>query len=273
MDMGDIMNKKNNAPIGIFDSGFGGLTVMSSIHKLLPKESLLYFGDTAHLPYGSKSKEAIIKFSRNIASYLVSQNIKMLVIACNTASAFALKSLRQDLKIDVLGVIEAGSKKAVNESSNKKIGIIGTQGTISSNSYKKEISRISKAKVYQAACPLFVPLVEEGWINTDITDNISKIYLQPLIDKGIDSLVLGCTHYPLLKESLQRNAKNIKLIDSADAVASQVAEILGKKNLLADKSNKSYLKFYASDDPKKFKTIGGSFFTSKINKVQKVCLD
>ncbi|BAV59221.1 glutamate racemase [Candidatus Endomicrobiellum trichonymphae] len=261
----------NNHPIGIFDSGFGGLTVMSAITKMLPLESLIYFGDTAHVPYGSKSKDIVIKYSKEITSFLMRCKVKLIVIACNTASAFALSILQKTLKVPVIGVIEPGAKAAVYASKNKKIGIIGTEGTINSKSYLREINRISKSKVYQQACPLFVPLVEEGWSSGEITDSIVKKYIEPLLNKKIDTLVLGCTHYPLLRETLEKNAGgNVVFIDSAKAVSQEVKNILKKTCILADVKGKKFLKFYVSDNPEKFQTIGSRFFSKKISGVKKI---
>ena len=269
------MQKNNNRPIGIFDSGFGGLTVMSAISKCLANEDLIYFGDTAHVPYGSKSKDAVIGFSKGIAAFLVKKNVKLIVVACNTASAFALTRLQKSLKIPIIGVIEPGAKAAVAASKNKNIGVIGTEGTIKSDSYFKAIKKISKAKVSQQACPLFVPLVEEGWINDAITQDTVKRYLKSLLNKNknIDALVLGCTHYPLLKNVLQKHAgKKIILIDSAKATANEVKTILESKNIKAAKK-KAKISFFVSDNPKKFKLIGKKFFSKKISSVKKIDLE
>ena len=268
----------NNKPIGIFDSGFGGLTVMSAIRKELPNENLIYFGDTARVPYGSKSKSTVLNFSKEIAGFLVKNGVKMIVIACNTASVFSLSELKKNLDIPVIGVIEPGAETAVSATKNKKIGIIGTEGTIKSGSYVKAIKKISKASVYQQACPLFVPLVEEGWIKNKLTNAAVQYYLKPLLEKNIDALVLGCTHYPLLKDIIQKHAgKNIILIDSAKATAQKVKDVLIKHNMLANKNNSkklsSKLSFYVSDNPEKFKKIGMKFFNGKINKVKKINLE
>ncbi|MDR3256101.1 MAG: glutamate racemase [Endomicrobium sp.] len=264
-------NNNTNKPIGIFDSGFGGLTVMSAINKALPLESLIYFGDTAHVPYGSKSKNTVIKYSKEITSFLMKHRVKLIVIACNTASAFALAVLQKTLNIPVIGVIEPGSRAAVNVSKNKKIGIIGTEGTINSKSYPHEINKISKSKVYQQACPLFVPLVEEGWSVGEITDSIVKKYLKSILNKQIDTLVLGCTHYPLLRKTLEKNVgENVKLIDSAKATAQEVKNTLKKIHLLADVKGEQFLKFYVSDNPDKFQEIGSRFFSKKISGVKKI---
>jgi glutamate racemase len=266
-------SNQNNNPIGIFDSGFGGLTVMSAINKVLPCENLIYFGDTAHVPYGTKSQNAIIRFSKDITSFLIKNNVKLIVVACNTASALALPVLEKTLKVPIIGVIAPGARVAVDVSKKLKIGIIGTEGTIGSKSYPKAIKKLATAKTYQQACPLFVPLVEEGLIDTKITDIIVKKYIKPLLAKNIDTLVLGCTHYPLLKKTLEKNLnKNVVLVDSAKATALEVKQILEQKSLLASKNKKKYLKFYVSDNPEKFKKIGRRFFLKNIDTVKKIDL-
>ena len=266
--------KNNNKPIGIFDSGFGGLTVMSAISKLLPKENLIYFGDTAHVPYGSKSKKIVTEFASNISKFLVKNNVKMIVIACNTASAFSLDYLKKNIKVPIIGVIKAGSVMAAKNTKNKKIGVIGTEGTVKSNAYAKEIKKYdNKINCYSKACPLFVPLVEEGWCKGDVTEDIIKFYLKDLTDKKIDTIILGCTHYPLLKDSIKKVIGNkISVIDSANAVALAVKDLLIKNNLL-NNSGKAIYKFYVSDGPEKFKNIGSKFLGKKILTVKKVEID
>ena len=265
---------QRNKPIGIFDSGFGGLTVMSALAKMLPAENMIYFGDSAHVPYGSKSKEAVIGFSKSIADFLISKDVKMIVVACNTASAFALPVLQKTLKVPVVGVIEPGAKTAVRATKNKKIGVIGTEGTVNSRSYEKAIKKISNCSVYAKACPLFVPLVEEGWCSGEIAEDVAGIYLKPLAAKKIDTLVLGCTHYPLLKKTIAKTAgTNIELIDSAAATANEVKDILAENGLIASRKTAGRRSFYASDNPEKFKKIGGSFFCGKIDKVKKANLE
>lgn len=263
--------KSNDKPIGIFDSGFGGLTVMSAISKLLPKENLIYFGDSAHVPYGSKSKKVVTDFTVNISKFLESKDVKLIVVACNTASAFSLETLKKVIKVPIIGVIEAGSVVAAQNTTNKRIGVIGTEGTIKSNAYVKEIKKYNKKiNCFSKACPLFVPLVEEGWNKGKITEDIIKVYLQELVNKNIDTIILGCTHYPLLKNSIQKViGKKIKIIDSATAVATAVQNLLEKKDILK-KSGKSKYEFFVSDDPDKFKKLGSKFFSSNINKVTKV---
>jgi len=268
-----IGNKnKDNRPIGIFDSGFGGLTVMAAIKKALPMESLIYFGDTAHIPYGSKSRNMVVKYSKEIIDFLIKHKVKLVVIACNTASAFALSILRRTSPVPVIDVIEPGSKAAVYASKNKKIGVIGTEGTISSKSYPRKINKIFKCvKVYQQVCPLLVPLIEEGWNSGEIIDSIVKKYLKPILNRQIDTLILGCTHYPLLKKALEKNiGNNIALIDSAKATAREVKDTLMKSHLFANIKSKKFLKFYVSDNPKKFQIIGSRFFSGEILNVKKV---
>jgi glutamate racemase len=246
---------------------------MSAINKVLPCENLIYFGDTAHVPYGTKSQNAIIRFSKDITSFLIKNNVKLIVVACNTASALALPVLEKTLKVPIIGVIAPGARVAVDVSKKLKIGIIGTEGTIGSKSYPKAIKKLATAKTYQQACPLFVPLVEEGLIDTKITDIIVKKYIKPLLAKNIDTLVLGCTHYPLLKKTLEKNLnKNVVLVDSAKATALEVKQILEQKSLLASKNKKKYLKFYVSDNPEKFKKIGRRFFLKNIDTVKKIDL-
>ncbi|MDR2427552.1 MAG: glutamate racemase [Endomicrobium sp.] len=269
----EIKILSNNNPIGIFDSGFGGLTVMSAINKVLPSENLIYFGDTAHVPYGTKSQNAILKFSKEITSFLIKNRVKLIVVACNTASALALPVLEKTLKVPIIGVIAPGAKAAIDASKNFRIGIIGTEGTIGSKSYPKAINKLAKAKIYQQACPLLVPLVEEGWIDEEITERTVKKYIKPLLAKKIDTLVLGCTHYPLLRKTLERNLdKNIILVDPATSTALEVKRILDKKSLLASKNGKKYLKFYVSDNPEKFKKIGRRFFSKNITTIKKIDL-
>jgi glutamate racemase len=269
----EIKILSNNNPIGIFDSGFGGLTVMSAINKVLPSENLIYFGDTAHVPYGTKSQNAILKFSKEITSFLIKNRVKLIVVACNTASALALPVLEKTLKVPIIGVIAPGAKAAIDASKNFRIGIIGTEGTIGSKSYPKAINKLAKAKIYQQACPLLVPLVEEGWIDGEITDRTVRKYIKPLLAKKIDTLVLGCTHYPLLRKTLEKNLdKNIILVDSATSTALEVKRILNKKSLLASKNGKKYLKFYVSDNPEKFKKIGRRFFSKNITTIKKIDL-
>ncbi len=255
-----------NRPIGIFDSGVGGLTVLREIEKLLPFEDIVYLGDTARVPYGNKSKPTIIKFSRENADFLKRKRVKMIVVACNTSSALALESLKKSSNIPVLGVIEAGVEKAVALTRKKRIAVIGTKSTIQSNSYQKLIAKRNKnIKVYSKSCPLFVPLVEEGILNGKIVKEAMKMYLKGLNDKGIDVIILGCTHYPLLKHQIFSYLRGVVVIDSAKEVASYVRSALKSKNLLSEKRRKSKVEFYLSDEPKRFVELAKLFLKRKIS--------
>jgi len=263
----------NSKPIGIFDSGVGGLTVMSEVAKLLPGEDIIYFGDTARVPYGSKSKEAISRFAQEICEFLLNSNVKLIIVACNTASAFALEKL-QKLPVPVLGVIAPGAMAALGHTKNLRVGVIGTHGTVKSKSYIKAIKKLNpRVNVFSNACPLFVPLVEEGWLAKPVTYEIAREYIAPLKAKKIDVLVLGCTHYPLLKKVIGKvTGKNVRLIDSASATAVCAKDILIKKNMLSAKKRGSY-KFFVSDSPEKFKSVGEKFLGRKIQPVVKINFD
>jgi len=265
---------QNNKPIGIFDSGFGGLTVMSAVGKIMPKENIVYFGDTAHVPYGTKSKKTVTDFALKISNFLVKNNVKMIVIACNTASAFSLEYLKKNIKVPVVGVIKAGSVVAAQKTKNKMVGVIGTEGTIKSGAYEKEIKKYDKTiKCFSKACPLFVPLVEEGWCNGQITEKVINVYLKNLASKNIDTIILGCTHYPLLKKTIKKViGQKINIIDSSVAVALEVKDFLIKNNLLKT-TGKGRHRFYVSDAPEKFKAIGSKFLGDKISNVIKAEID
>lgn len=199
------MDRFDNAPVGIFDSGVGGLTVAREIARQIPNESFVYFGDTARVPYGSKSKETIIRYSRQIVRFLQTKKVKAIVVACNTASAFALDTIEKELDIPAIGVVKPGAKSAVENTTNKRIGIIGTEGTINSELYTQYIHSIDpEVTVFGKACPLFVPLVEEGMLHDPVTDEIARRYLDEMKEKDIDSLILGCTHYPLLRSTIRK---------------------------------------------------------------------
>lgn len=249
-------NKVSGLPIGIFDSGIGGLTVAREIFKQLPCESVIYFGDTAHLPYGTKSKAAVKLFSSQILGFLLSKKVKMIVVACNTASALAIPDLKKKIKVPIITVLEPGVKKALEMTRNKRIGVIGTTGTINSRAYQKLLIRgNNRIKIFSKDCPLFVPLVEEGWANSSnvgIIKQVAQVYLKEMKKSGIDTLILGCTHYPLIKDSIgEVMGSKVKLIDSGSIVAKHVSEYLLRENL-ESRNKKPVYTFYVSDAPEKF---------------------
>ena len=259
-------------PIGIFDSGLGGLTVLKEVKKILPSEDIIYFGDTARVPYGTKSRETVVKFSVQNADFLVSLDIKMIIVACNTSSSFSLPTLRRRYDIPVIGVIEPGARGAAKATKKMKVGVIGTRATISSGVYESEIEKINpKIKITSLACPLFVPLVEEGWLKEDVTLEVARRYLGPLKRKNIDVVVLGCTHYPLLKSAIRRIlGKGVRLIDSATQTARAVKKVIHEKNIYNRRKSKGNYIFYVSDEPRLFEKIGSRFLGSKIVNIKKV---
>ena len=259
------MSKFKKSPIGVFDSGLGGLTVVKELIKQLPYENIVYYGDTARVPYGTKSKESIVRFSNDNTKVLLDHNVKMVVVACNSSSSYALDELRKKFSVPFIGVIDPGSKKAVNVSKNKCIGVIATSATIASNKYQDTIKVYSKnAKVFSKACPLFVPIVEEGWQNKSISINIAEEYLKELKKTKIDALILGCTHYPLLKKSIKTvMGKNVFLIDSAKEVALAVKSILEETNMVNDSKKEVKYKFLVSDKPQRFKMMASNFLGRK----------
>jgi glutamate racemase len=261
------------APIGIFDSGVGGLTVVRAVHEQLPTESVLYLGDTARVPYGTKSSEVVQRYALKCADFLKSQGAKAIVIACNTASAVAVDTIRNTFQIPVLGVIVPGAQAACEASNSGKIGVIGTQGTIESGSYQRAIKGIRPdTEIFAKACPLLVPLAEEGLLHHPATELLAKEYLEPLIAEGIDTLVLGCTHYPLLQPLLEEIAgKSITVINSAAAVATAIKTLLEENNLASTKESHSD-RFFSTDTATRFKAVGKSFLGDRIDDVAVVDL-
>ena len=251
----------SNAPIGIFDSGIGGLTVASAIRKLLPGESTIYLGDTARVPYGPKSPETVRRYSREILDWLLAQGVKAVVIACNTATAHALDDLRARSPVPVIGVIDPGARAAVAATACGRIGVIGTAGTIASGAYPRAIQRVRPGlQVVDRACPLFVPLVEEGWFDHAATRLVAEEYLAPLCAAGIDVLVLGCTHYPMLKPLLRRvMGDGVRLIDSGEETARELARVLGDLGLTAATTNERRQRWVATDDAARFARVGAVF--------------
>lgn len=256
-------------PLGMFDSGLGGLTVMQQIVRLLPHEDVVYFGDTARLPYGAKSPETIIRYSIENTQFLIQKNIKMMVVACNTASAHALENLQQKFSLPMLGVVSPGAESAVQTTQNGRIGVLGTKGTIHSQSYQRAIHRLdSKVEVFPAACPLFVPLVEEGCIDHPAACLIVREYLHPLKEKGVDTLLLGCTHYPLLEELIRAEmGGDVRIVDSAISCAQKVSELLLKSGLERSSKKQAAYQYYVSDDPERFEVLGSAFLGRPIKDV------
>ena len=226
---------RGEQPIGVFDSGIGGLTVVSALRQLLPNERIHYLGDTARVPYGGKSAATVERYSLELTGMLLEEKCKAIVVACNTASALALTALEARLPVPVVGVIRPGAEAAVAATRNRHIGVIGTRATIKSGAYERAIRVLDpEVQVSARPCPLFVPLIEEGWLEGEITDGVVRQYLQPLVDAGIDTLVLGCTHYPLLRDTLAKFLGNaVRLVDSAENCARAVAQLLEKENLRA----------------------------------------
>jgi glutamate racemase len=236
-------------PLGMFDSGIGGLTVLDAISRRLPNESVVYFGDTARLPYGTKSKETVTRFSREIVEFLMTKNPKLIVVACNTASAYSLPVLRSMVDVPVVGVVEPGAEAALRVTRKNKIGVIGTRATIESGAYLEAIqSRKPDVKVFSKACPLFVPLIEEGWIDHPVTLEVARHYLERLVAFEVDALILGCTHYPLLKDVLEKVVgSDVVLVDSAEETAREVEEVLGRKGMLSPRRVEPRCELFVSD--------------------------
>jgi glutamate racemase len=259
-----IHNKER--PIGVFDSGLGGLTVVKALMQQLTGEHIVYYGDTARVPYGSKSKASIKRFSLENAKILMDFHVKMIVVACNSSSSYALASLRKKFPLPIIGVVDPGAQAAVDRSQNLRIGVIATSATISSDVYLKAIKRIQPlSRVYMQACPLFVPLVEEGWLKKKVTYDIAKEYLAPLKRQCIDTLILGCTHYPLLKPVIKKvMGPDVHLVDSAEAVAAQVQDILCRKKLSRTVGDKRRCQFFISDKPQSFESTAKKFIGSDI---------
>jgi glutamate racemase len=262
-------------PIGVYDSGIGGLTVVKRIASALPTEDIVYFGDTARVPYGSKSNSTVIEYSIQDARFLISKNVKAIVVACNTSSAVAIEELKNNFHIPVIGMIEPGALYAVNSSKTGRIGIIGTRATIKNKAYSNAIKKINPdIEVFEKACPLFVPLAEEGWINHKAAYDIAEEYLKELKKFNIDTLVLGCTHYPILSKVIQSViGENVKLIDSGIASAEVVKKELDRLDLHTENYSTGKQVFYVSDIPLKFKEVAGLFLGKEISEVTKIDLE
>ena len=263
-----------SSPLGVFDSGIGGLTVARALFERLPAEAVVYFGDTARVPYGPKSPDTVRRYSSEILAYLVKRGVKAVVVACNTSTAHALEHLRAHAPVPVVGVIEPGARAAARASTSGRIGVIGTAGTIASGAYERAIRAVRPdASVVAQACPLLVPLVEEGWFDHAAAELIAREYLTPLKDAGVDTLVLGCTHYPLLKPLLARvMGPAVKLIDSADETASATHELLQAQGLLAPPNAPARHEFVVSDDEPHFRRVGARFLGERLQTVEVVAL-
>lgn len=262
---------KGNA-IGVFDSGIGGLTVVKQLTKEMPSEDIVYYGDTARVPYGAKSPSTIKKFSIENVLFLLNFDVKLIIIACNTSSAIGLPFLSRYFSVPIIGVIKPGAKAAIRSTRNGRIGVIGTTATITSKAYENEITAINpKIKVYGRNCPLFVPLVEEGWAGDGIVDIAAKKYLGALKEKDIDTVILGCTHYPLLKPAIQRIMGNtVKLVDSAEETAKEARNLLEECGLKYPASRAGRSKFYVSDAPDKFLTVARRFLGKSVKTAEQV---
>lgn len=254
--------KYDDRPIGIFDSGLGGLTSVKAVAEALPNEKIVYFGDTARVPYGDRSKETIIEYVKDDIEFLLSHNVKAIVIACNTADSLARPEMEQIFRIPIVGVVGPAAKKAVQLTKNGKIGVIGTNATIQSNAYCKVIHEYNaSAEVFSVACPLLVPLVEEGRISKDdkVTRRVLKEYLLQFTEKDIDTLVLGCTHYPLLSGIIAEILPGVKLINSGEAAVESLKKKLNENELSASPENRGCVKYYVSDNAASFARHGGIF--------------
>lgn len=262
-------------PIGIFDSGVGGLTVLDAIARAYPSESLVYFGDTGRYPYGVRSKQVIVEYSRQIAGFLEQQECKFIVIACNTASALALDEVANAASVDVIGVIDPGAHAAVRATKSKRIGVIGTEATINSGAYTKAIHSLdATVEVIARACPLFVALAEEGYAGKDVTRLVAEEYLAPFRADKIDTLVLGCTHYPLLKDDIALVlGTDVTLVDSATTVAHAVAARLRERNYQRDSGQSASSRYFVSDTPARFQRVGKRFLGRDVEPVEVVDLE
>lgn len=259
--------------IGIFDSGIGGLTVLKELKRLLPGESTIYLGDTARVPYGIRSKETVTRYSLENAQFLLSKGIKMLVVACNTASSLSLDALKKTIKIPITGVIEPGVKSAVKMTENRRIGVIGTEATIKSNAYLTIIKKIDpEIEVFSYACPLFVPLVEEGWLDDPVTVEVTKRYLAPFKTHRIDTLILGCTHYPLLKNVIRMvMGDDINIIDSGIETAKEIKKLLKQLKIENTTQDVSH-RIFVTDSPERFRSVGERFLDEKITNIEMITL-
>ncbi|MEO0077068.1 MAG: glutamate racemase [candidate division WOR-3 bacterium] len=266
--------KTKARPIGVFDSGVGGLTVVKALRKILPNEDIIYFGDTARVPYGTKSTPIITQFAFQDAQFLINRQVKLIVVACHTVSSVCLTELKKSFRIPIIGVIEPGAKAVAKTTKNKRIGIIGTQATILAGAYERAIKNLdAEIEIIAKPTPLFVPLVEEGWLANPITYQVAKTYLTPMITENIDTLLLGCTHYPLLKNTIQKLFnKKIKIVDASLETAIETKRTLANIDLLNDNKKPGFLKIYLSDLSPSFLEIGRRFLNINLQNVFRASL-
>ncbi len=265
----------DNRPIGVFDSGLGGLSCIREIMRIMPGEDVIYFGDTGRVPYGSRSQETLMKYVKQDIRFLTGFDIKMIIIACGTASSAALPWIGDELDIPITGVVQPASKKAVEATKTGRIGVIGTAATVKYGKYVEDIKKINPAaEIFQKACPMFVPLVENGYADSEVTDIIAREYLQEIKEKNVDTLIMGCTHYPLLKEKIQKiMGSNVSLIDSGGAAADSAYDWLKQNDMLSDRKNGNY-KYYVSDSTEDFAKLGSMFLDRYIcENVEKIDIE
>ncbi|BEI59112.1 glutamate racemase [Blautia luti] len=271
------MKIDRDAPVGVFDSGVGGLTVAREIMRNLPSEKIVYFGDTARVPYGSKSKETVIRYSRQIIRFLQEQQVKAIVVACNTASAFALDTVRDEFDIPIIGVIESGAKVAAARTRNKRVGIIGTVGTVGSGIHAQYLKKLDPGiTVFGKACPLFVPLVEEGWLHDPVTVEVASRYLKELQDKDVDTLILGCTHYPLIRSTIRQvMGEEVCLVNPAYETALELGKLLEEQGLSSTGTEQKEFpyRFYVSDLADEFKEFANSILPYDVEMTKKIDIE
>ena len=271
------MKIDRDAPVGVFDSGVGGLTVAREIMRNLPSEKIVYFGDTARVPYGRKSKETVIRYSRQIIRFLQEQQVKAIVVACNTASAFALDTVRDEFDIPIIGVIESGAKVAAARTRNKRVGIIGTVGTVGSGIHAQYLKKLDpEITVFGKACPLFVPLVEEGWLHDPVTVEVASRYLKELQDKNVDTLILGCTHYPLIRSTIRQvMGEEVCLVNPAYETALELGKLLEEQGLSSTGTEQKEFpyRFYVSDLADEFKEFANSILPYDVEMTKKIDIE
>ena len=269
-----ITDLKSTSPIGVFDSGLGGLSVLISLEKMLPEESFIYFGDTAHVPYGNKSADTIIRYSRNIIEFFLTHNTKAVVIACNTSSAVSHQKLQNIYNIPLFDVVKPSVVHSNNISITRKIGVIGTHSTIHSKAYTLSFEYLeSDCSILEIACPLFVPLIEEGWSHTPVAMEVACKYLEPFKETEMDTLILGCTHYPIMAETIQRVVDNhVQLVYSGETVGNNLSAYLEKNSCKNNSELPGKTRFYVTDFPQQFAELGSRFLGRKMEHVEHVSL-